>query len=237
MRTWSQINLQDAVSGPIEEFIFFHDFTNIILLFILGFVGRLLYTIFNNKIIHKSLVQGHLLECIWTVLPAIILIQVALPSLVLLYTLEESIFSDETRVNLKVTGHQWYWNYSYPDLIFNANNIIQYDSYITPSNQLNLGEFRLLEVDNRVILPSLLPIRVLITRADVLHAWTIPRLGVKADAVPGRLNQLNIQTNMEGVFYGQCSEICGANHRFIPIVVEFIPFGEWKIVILNSISG
>jgi cytochrome c oxidase subunit 2 len=176
------------------------------------------------------------LECIWTVLPALILIQVALPSLVLLYTLEESIFNDEIRVNLKVVGHQWYWNYSYPDLSLNSGDVVQYDSYITPTNLLNPGEFRLLEVDNRVVLPSLLPVRILITRADVLHAWTIPRLGVKADAVPGRLNQLNMQANIEGVFYGQCSEICGANHRFIPIVAEFIPFLSWEITMLGILN-
>ena len=197
-----------------------------VLLFILTFVGSLLLSIFNNVIIHKYLVEGHLLECVWTLIPGVVLIQVALPSLVLLYTLEESI--NQKSVTLKSVGHQWYWRYEYPEF----KSIIslethRFDSYIVPVRELTTGEFRLLEVDNRVTLPQNTPIRVLVTRADVLHSWTVPRLGVKADAVPGRLNQLNLESNISGVFYGQCSEICGANHRFIPIVVQFIELRDW----------
>ncbi len=224
MSTWSQFNLQDAFSPVIEEFIYFHDFTNIILLFILRFVGVILFRVLINKIIHKSLLEGQILECIWTLIPALILIQIALPSLVLLYTLEE--YRRDKGISLKATGHQWYWRYEYPEFNLDSGNT-SFDSYITPENDLILGEFRLLETDNRVNLPSQIPIRILVTRADVLHSWAMPRLGIKVDAVPGRLNQLNVEMNTVGVFYGQCSEICGANHRFIPITVQFIKIDDW----------
>lgn len=224
MSTWSQFNLQDAFSPVIEEFIYFHDFTNIILLFILMFVGIIIISILYNKTIHKSLLEGQILECIWTLIPALILIQIALPSLVLLYTLEE--YRREKGISLKATGHQWYWRYEYPELRREREKR-RFDSYIVPENDLKLGEFRLLETDNRIRLPRQIPVRVLVTRADVLHAWAIPRLGLKVDAVPGRLNQLRIEINAVGVFYGQCSEICGANHRFMPITIQFLKIDDW----------
>jgi len=226
LSTWSQLNLQDAISSPIEEFIYFHDFANLILLFILVFVATLLTKILNNSVIHKGLVEGHLLECVWTLVPGLILIQLALPSLVLLYTLEESISAKS--VTLKAVGHQWYWNYRYPEYTsLLESDKLNFDSYIIPASDLAQGDFRLLEVDNRVTLPNYSPIRLLASRSDVLHAWALPRLGVKTDAVPGRLNQINLETHSIGVFYGQCSEICGANHRFIPIVIQFTDFKDW----------
>lgn len=224
MSTWSQLNLQDAFSPVIEEFMYFHDFTNIILLFILTFVGTILARILINKIIHKSLLEGQILECIWTLIPALILIQIALPSLVLLYTLEE--YRRDKGISLKATGHQWYWRYEYPELSSRTESNT-FDSYIIADQDLKLGEFRLLETDNRVNLPRQIPIRILVTRADVLHAWAIPRLGLKVDAIPGRLNQLSVEINAVGVFYGQCSEICGANHRFMPIAVQFLKIEDW----------
>lgn len=230
MSTWGQFSLQESISSPIEEFIYFHDFANIILLFILSFVRIFMCKMLKSSIIHKGLVEGHLLECIWTLVPGVILIQLALPSLVLLYTLEESIRLK--CVSLKVIGHQWYWSYNYPEYKgMNNREFLDFDSYIKSEELLNKGEFRLLEVDNRVSLPNFSPIRLLVTRADVLHAWALPRIGVKADAVPGRLNQINMESNRVGVFYGQCSEICGANHRFIPIVVQFLRFKDWAKLI------
>jgi cytochrome c oxidase subunit 2 len=233
MSTWSQLNLQDAFSPVMEEFIYFHDFTNIILLFILSFVGLILARVLFNKVIHKSLLEGQVLECIWTLIPALILIQIALPSLVLLYTLEE--YRREKGISLKATGHQWYWRYEYPEFYFSEergdSSLFTFDSYIVNSNEISNGEFRLLETDNRVNLPSQIPIRILVTRGDVLHAWAIPRLGLKVDAVPGRLNQLRVEINAVGVFYGQCSEICGANHRFMPISVQFLRIKDWASTI------
>ena len=231
MSSWSQLGLQDAFSPVIEEFIYFHDFTNIILLFILRFVGLILTRILFNKIIHKSLLEGQVLECIWTLIPALILIQIALPSLVLLYTLEE--YRRDKGISLKATGHQWYWSYEYPE--FSADrNIVRFDSYMIPSNELLPGDFRLLETDNRVRLPRQIPIRILVTRGDVLHSWAIPRLGLKVDAVPGRLNQLRVEVNSVGVFYGQCSEICGANHRFMPISTQFLKIEDWALIRVSN---
>lgn len=226
MSTWSQLGLQDAFSPVMEEFIYFHDFTNIILLFILRFVGLILNRILYNQVIHKSLLEGQVLECIWTLIPALILIQIALPSLVLLYTLEE--YRGDKGVSLKATGHQWYWRYEYPEIASFSEKISpRFDAYIISTNDLNSGDFRLLETDNRVNLPRQIPIRILVTSADVLHSWAIPRLGLKVDAVPGRLNQLRVEINSTGVFFGQCSEICGANHSFMPIAVQFLSINDW----------
>ena len=234
MSTWFQAGLQDAFSPVIEEFIYFHDFTNIILLFILRFVGFIILRVIFNKTINKSLLEGQALECIWTLIPALILVQIALPSLVLLYTLEE--YSREKGIRLKATGHQWYWRYEYPDFRGSSPSSVplRFDSYIVPSRELGLGDFRLLETDNRVSLPTQTPVRILVTRGDVLHSWAIPRLGLKVDAVPGRLNQLRVEISSVGVFYGQCSEICGANHRFIPIAIQFMKIEDWVAVSLRT---
>jgi len=122
-------------------------------------------------------------------------------------------------------GHQWYWSYEYSDF-----NNLEFDSYIIPSNEIRNKIFRLLDVDNRTVVPINSQVRTLISAADVLHSWTVPRIGIKADAVPGRLNQVNFYSNRPGVYFGQCSEICGANHSFIPIVLERVPskiFIKW----------
>jgi len=173
-----------------------------------------------NKFININLLERQIIECIWTIIPAIILVQIAIPSLLLLYMLEESIDSSLT---IKVLGHQWYWRYEYTDFWSISKNVqIEFDSYIIPTNELETNIFRLLDVDNRTIVPYSVHIRILISSADVLHAWTVPSLGVKADAMPGRLNQVKFIRQRPGIFFGQCSEICGANHRFIPIVIEII---------------
>ena len=167
------------------------------------------------------MVHGTLLELIWTVTPAVILVFIAFPSFQLLYLMDEVI---EPGVTLKVVGHQWYWSYEYSDY---APAQISFDSYMIPDSDLKLGEFRLLEVDNRVVVPAETHIRVIVTAADVLHSWAIPSLGIKIDAIPGRLNQTSFIAGREGVFYGQCSEICGANHSFMPIVIEAVSIGEY----------
>jgi len=173
-----------------------------------------------NKFINMNLLERQIIECIWTIIPAIILIQIAIPSLLLLYILEESIDSSLT---IKVLGHQWYWRYEYTDFwSISKNTQIEFDSYIIPSNEIENNIFRLLDVDNRTIVPYKIHIRMLISSADVLHAWTVPSLGVKADAMPGRLNQVKFIRQRPGIYFGQCSEICGANHRFMPIVIEIV---------------
>ena len=232
MATWRQLGLQNRASPLIEQLIFFHDHALLILILITTLVGYFMFSLGLNKLVNRYLLDGQIIEIIWTVLPAVILIILALPSLRLLYLIDETT---EPRITLKTVGHQWYWSYEYSD--FNA---VEFDSYIVPTNSLEIGEFRLLEVDNRVILPYLTQVRLLVTAADVLHSWTVPRIGVKADAIPGRLNQLNILFNRPGLFYGQCSEICGANHRFIPIRVESInpsDFLKWiKTFSSNSLK-
>nr|YP_002229141.1 cytochrome c oxidase subunit II [Ascaloptynx appendiculata]ACH89990.1 cytochrome c oxidase subunit 2 [Ascaloptynx appendiculata] len=215
MATWSNFSLQNSASPLMEQLIFFHDHTLLILTMITILVGYLMTTLFFNKVINRFLLEGQTIEIIWTILPAITLIFIALPSLRLLYLLDEI---DNPSITLKTIGHQWYWSYEYSDFMS-----IEFDSYMIPTNELNNNGFRLLDVDNRTMLPMDTQIRVLVTAADVLHSWTVPALGVKIDATPGRLNQTNFYINRPGLFFGQCSEICGANHSFMPIVIESIP--------------
>nr|AKH04966.1 cytochrome c oxidase subunit II [Maruca vitrata] len=214
MATWSNFNLQNGASPLMEQIIFFHDHTLIILIMITVLVGYLMLSLFFNKYINRFLLEGQMIELIWTILPAITLIFIALPSLRLLYLLDEL---NNPLITLKSIGHQWYWSYEYSDF-----NNIEFDSYMTPVNEMNNNSFRLLDVDNRIVLPMGNQIRIMVTATDVIHSWTIPSLGVKVDANPGRLNQTNFFINRPGIFYGQCSEICGANHSFMPIVIESI---------------
>nr|YP_010028476.1 cytochrome c oxidase subunit II [Laevistrombus canarium]QOS48845.1 cytochrome c oxidase subunit II [Laevistrombus canarium] len=224
MSLWGQLGFQDAASPLMEELIFFHDHAMMILVMIISLVGYAALSLMVNKYTCRSLVEGQEIETIWTIIPAVILVFLALPSLRLLYLLDEV---GDCNLTVKSIGHQWYWSYEYSDFLN-----IEFDSYMVPSNELEKGDFRLLEVDHRVVLPTQTDIRVLVTSADVIHSWTVPSLGVKADAIPGRLNQLSFFIKYPGVFYGQCSEICGANHSFMPIVVEAIPlenFMEWVV--------
>nr|ARH53820.1 cytochrome c oxidase subunit 2 [Elaphrus cupreus] len=215
MATWSNLNLQDSASPLMEQLMFFHDHTLMILTMITILVGYLMMTLFYNNYINRYLLEGQMIEVIWTILPAITLIFIALPSLQLLYLLDEI---SNPSVTLKSIGHQWYWSYEYSNF-----KKMEFDSYMIPMNELNENNFRLLDVDNRIILPFNSQIRVLVSATDVIHSWTIPNLGVKIDATPGRLNQSNFFMNRSGLFYGQCSEICGANHSFMPIVIESVP--------------
>jgi cytochrome c oxidase subunit 2 len=212
--TWGQILFQDAASPIILQLISFHDHTLIILTLVITVVSYAILIIILNSFTNRYLIEAQQIETIWTIVPAIILIFLALPSLRLLYLTDE--VSDPI-LTLKAIGHQWYWRYEYSDF-----SNIDIDSYITQPTDLQPGEYRLLEVDNRIALPINLDTRILVTAADVIHAWTVPSLGVKVDAVPGRLNQLGFTINIPGIYYGQCSEICGANHSFIPIAIEAI---------------
>nr|YP_009131087.1 cytochrome c oxidase subunit II [Vamuna virilis]AHX84179.1 cytochrome c oxidase subunit II [Vamuna virilis] len=214
MATWSNLNLQNGASPLMEQIIFFHDHTLVILIMITILVGYLMSSLFFNKYINRFLLEGQMIELIWTILPAITLIFIALPSLRLLYLLDEL---NTPLITLKSIGHQWYWSYEYSDF-----HNIEFDSYMIPNNELQPNNFRLLDVDNRIVLPMNNQIRIMVTATDVIHSWTIPSLGVKVDANPGRLNQTNFFINRPGIFYGQCSEICGANHSFMPIVIESI---------------
>lgn len=228
MATWMQFGFQNRASPLIEQLIFFHDHTLLVLILVTVLVGYFMVSLTVNQFVNRYLLDGQFIEIIWTVFPAFILIGIALPSLRLLYLIDEIT---EPALTIKTVGHQWYWRYEYSDF-----NDIEFDSYMVPENRLEMGDFRLLEVDNRVVLPYLTQVRILIRAADVLHSWTVPGLGIKADAVPGRLNQLNLMFNRPGLFYGQCSEICGANHRFIPIAVESVKPEEFLNWIENYSS-
>lgn len=211
---WRNLNLQDRASPLIEQLIFFHDHSLLILRIITILVRYIIIILFFNSYINRFLLSGQIIEIIWTILPAIILIFIALPSLRLLYLLDEINIPS---ISLKTIGHQWYWKYEYSDF-----NNIEFDSYIIQPLSININNLRLLDVDNRTTIPINIQIRILVTANDVLHSWTIPSLGVKVDATPGRLNQTTFIINRPGLYYGQCSEICGANHSFIPIVLERI---------------
>nr|ABE47662.1 cytochrome c oxidase II [Jalmenus nr. inous PWV-01-W002] len=213
MATWSNINFQNSVSPLMEQIIFFHDHSLIILIMITILVSYMMLSIFFNKFINRFLLEGQMIELVWTILPAITLIFIALPSLRLLYLLDEL---NNPLITIKSIGHQWYWSYEYSDF-----KNIEFDSYMI-QNYDNNNNFRLLDVDNRIIIPMNNNIRMLITATDVIHSWTVPSIGVKVDANPGRLNQTSFFMNRPGIFFGQCSEICGANHSFMPIMIESI---------------
>nr|QFZ89422.1 cytochrome oxidase subunit II [Megascolecidae sp. YN201732-03] len=222
MPYWGQLTFQDAASSVMMQLISFHDHTLIILTLVLTVVGYAMIALMLNKYMNRYILEAQMVETVWTILPALILLVLALPSLRILYITDEV---SNPSLTVKTVGHQWYWSYEYTDF---AN--VEMDSYMLPTDDLIPGDYRLLEVDNRIVLPMQLEVRMLITAADVIHAWTVPSLGVKVDAVPGRLNQIGFTTSHPGVFYGQCSEICGANHSFMPIAIEVVDtksFTEW----------
>nr|YP_009271735.1 cytochrome c oxidase subunit II [Osmoderma opicum]ANY27993.1 cytochrome c oxidase subunit II [Osmoderma caeleste] len=229
MATWNSAMLQDSASPLMEQLSFFHNHALMILLMITVLVGYLMSTLFFNTYNYRFLLEGQMIEVIWTILPAATLIFIALPSLRLLYLLDEI---NNPLVSIKTIGHQWYWSYEYSDFMK-----FEFDSYMIPSNEMSKNMFRLLDVDNRAVLPYNSQIRLMVTAADVLHSWTIPALSVKIDATPGRLNQISFLLNRTGLFFGQCSEICGANHSFMPITIESISsnfFTKWILKMSES---
>jgi len=222
MPFWGQLSLQDAASPVIIQLIQFHDHALLVLTLVVTVIAYALTTIITNKYTNRQILEAQEIETVWTILPATVLLFLAIPSLRLLYIIDEIT---SPSITLKAIGHQWYWRYEYSDFIS-----VDIDSYITATEDLNPGEYRLLETDNRIVLPVGLEIRILITAADVIHSWAVPSLGVKVDAIPGRLNQIGFTILTPGLFYGQCSEICGANHTFIPISIEAIEpraFTNW----------
>nr|WRK21520.1 cytochrome c oxidase subunit II [Tartessus sp.] len=222
MSTWSNLMFQDAASPIMENLIMFHDHTMMIIIMITIMVGYMMMSMMLNKLINRFLLEGQMIELIWTVMPAMMLILIAMPSLRILYLLEEL---SNPMITIKAIGHQWYWSYEYSDF-----KKIEFDSYMKPLNELSNEEFRLLETDNRIILPFNMKSRIIVSSSDVIHSWTIQSLGISIDASPGRLNQGNLLIMRPGMFYGQCSEICGANHSFMPISLESInmkSFMQW----------
>ncbi len=204
MRFWGQLNLIDPASPIQEEIILFHDHALTLLIGIFTFVCIIGVRLLSSKLTTRTIVEAQLLETVWTVIPALLLLWLAFPRIRLLYLLDDNRKSE---LSLKRIGHQWYWRYECND--------IHFDRYITKNSSS-----RLLEVDKPLLLTFGINYTNLLTSADVLHAWALPRIGVKIDAVPGRLNSMNLYWNYPGNYYGQCSEICGANHSFMPIQVR-----------------
>lgn len=220
------VGFQDPATPVIIGIVHFYNHLIFFLVAIGIFVCWLLcraLILFNSSETHTKIskfTHSTQLEVVWTIVPIFLLLLIAGPSFALLYSIDEVIAPN---ISLKVIGHQWYWSYEYSDYHnIKTSNTIRFDSYIIAEEDLAFGGLRLLEVDNRVKLPTMVHIRVLVSAADVLHSWAVPSLGVKIDACPGRLNQVSVFLLRSGVFYGQCSEICGVNHGFIPIVVESI---------------
>jgi len=215
-----QLNLQEPATPIAEGMFFFHNYLMFFLISIGVFVFWMLYSAFiTNSKVSSSFSHSSILEIVWTIIPALILIFIAVPSFTLLYSLDE--FSDPS-ITIKIVGHQWYWSYEYSDYFLQIEECtrLNFDAYMINTNDLGLGMFRLLEVDNRLLLPIKTNIRLLVTSSDVIHSWTIPSFGIKVDAIPGRLSQASLFIKREGLYYGQCSEICGINHGFMPIVVK-----------------
>lgn len=221
-----QIDFQPAASVNMEKIANFHDALVIIITVITIFVlGLLAYVCirFREKAnpTPSTVTHNTLLEIVWTAIPVVILIAICIPSIKIMYFNDRT---EEAEMTLKVIGYQWYWGYEYPD------SNIAFESYMIKDQDIKPGQVRLLEVDNRVVLPVDTNIRIQTTAADVIHAWAIPAFGVKMDAVPGRLNETWVRIEKEGVYRGQCSELCGAYHAFMPIVVEAVSkekFAEW----------
>ena len=222
-----QLGFQKAASGHMEDLVWFHDYMLLpIITAITAFVLFLViyacirYRAARNPVASQTS-HNTFIEIIWTLVPCLILIVMAVPSFKLLYEQDEIPPAD---VTIKAVGYQWYWGYEYPD-----ENII-FDSYMIEEQDLKPGQPRLLTVDNEIVVPVNKVVKVLITANDVLHAWALPSFGVKRDAVPGRINETWFKADRTGTFYGQCSELCGIKHAFMPITVNVVSqkeYDEW----------
>lgn len=239
---FNQLNFQEPASISMDGLYLFNAHLLFIIITIVLFVWWLLYVILENffdeqTYLINNFTHSNLIEIIWTTIPALILLSLASPSFSLLYSLDEII---NPELSLKILGHQWYWTYEISDYKFCSyyNKEFKFSCYLLTNDFLQnvnyLGLFRLLETNKRVILPTNTHIRLLITAVDVLHSWTIPSFGVKIDACPGRLNQSNLFLKRIGVFFGQCSEICGVNHGFMPIVIVACPSEHFYYMLLEK---
>lgn len=260
-RSW--IGFQNIASPVLEGIIDLHDHILFFLIIILIIVLYLFLEVFlkhlnlpyKEFLQRRKVLSDDILELLWTILPALILVLIGIPSFSILYAMDEVI---NPNITIKIEGHQWYWSYEY-ELRVKYSDITRWymaenkgidlskefsepyykksedinwirssmDSYLIHEEELKTGDLRLLETDTILVVPSGVNIRFIVTADDVIHSWTIPSWGVKVDAVPGRLNQFFVYVSRPGVYYGQCSEICGVGHGFMPIKVISIPFEEW----------
>lgn len=220
-----QFGFQDGASPVHEGITELHDNISYFLVIILFGVTWVIvsaiigYNSNHTTHVHKYSNHGTLIELIWTISPALVLIAIAFPSFKLLYLMDEVI---SPSITIKAVGNQWFWSYEYSDFITDNGDAIEFESYIIPEADLEDGQLRQLEVDNRVTVPIDTHIRFIVTAADVLHDFAVPALGLKIDCTPGRLNAVSTLIEREGLYYGQCSELCGVLHGFIPICVEAV---------------
>lgn len=223
-----QMNFQTPATEIMEKIVDLHHDIMFFLLLIVLFVSWMLIQLIslygknNCETLRVAFAHHTFLEKVWTYIPTVILVLIAAPSFSLLYSIDALV---EPKISIKIIGHQWYWSYETTNMI--TAKEVNFDSYMVAEDELQLGGLRLLEVDNRLTLPIRTNIRLIITAVDVLHSWTVPAFGLKMDAVPGRLNQVSLYINRPGVYYGQCSELCGINHSFMPIVVNAVSVEEY----------
>ena len=224
-----QYGFQDPATPVMIGLINLHHDIMFLIILIMVSVSWVLARAINGFLEEKNsvpvnIVHASTLEVVWTIVPGLVLMVIAIPSFALLYAADELV---DPAMTIKVVGHQWYWSYEYSDYETDDGDSLNFDSYIVQEDDLTIGSLRLLEVDNRVVVPTNTHVRVIVTAADVLHCWAVPSFGFKIDACPGRLNQSSIFVQREGVYYGQCSEICGVNHGFMPIVVEAVSLDNY----------
>ena len=227
-----QMDFQDPATPVMEAIINFHHDLMFLLILIVIFTSWMLFRClyFFTESFHPTpttIVHGTLIEIIWTLTPALILMTVATPSFALLYSMDEVI---DPAITIKVIARQWYWRYEYAtnELGYDGyNSSLGFDTYLVPETELQVGRLRLLDVDTYLIVPVETHIRLLITASDVLHCWSVPALGIKLDAAPGRMNQTSMYIKRPGTFFGQCSEICGVFHGYMPIVVRAVPMTDY----------
>lgn len=229
---------QDNATPQMEGLEELHNNIMFYLAIILFAVSWIMVSIIINfcatKISNKYINHGTLVELIWTISPALILILIAFPSFKLLYLIDEVI---DPSLVVNGEGHQWYWSYQYPDFVNDEKEYIEYDSYIIPESDLETGQLRLLEVDNRSIIPEQTHTRFIVAGADVIHSYACPSLGIKCDAYPGRLNQSSVYLNRPGTFFGQCSEICGILHSSMPIAIQSVPLYNFLFWLYDQIRS
>lgn len=224
------IYFQDSASPSMEGIEELHDYIMFYLIFVLVVVVYMFFSVIkryshkNIQISHKHANHGTLIELFWTITPAFILVAIAIPSFRLIYLIDEVV---DPAMTVKAVGRQWFWNYQITDFVNEQNEPIEFDSYVVPEEDLSDGDFRLLEVDNKLVLPIDTHLRFIITASDVIHDFAVPALGLKVDAIPGRLNQASVIIQRPGLFYGQCSEICGVLHSAMPIGIEALPVDQF----------
>ena len=238
-----QMSFSESASPAMEGIVSFNNHICVVLCFILVFVGWNLANAvyyYSSFYVSKATTFTHCkeLEIVWTTIPALILVFLATPSFTLLYSMDEMV---EPVINFKIIGHQWYWGYELSDYTtcFNGDNNIKYNCYMMvldsiPENRK--GYFRLLETNRRVLFPIQTHLRLYVSAADVLHSWAVPSFGIKIDACPGRLNMVNLFIKRAGLFFGQCSEICGVNHGFMPIAVMSVDISHYNSYVISKIN-